>query len=592
MSFLRAIGSLIGGSISKKKAKTASIQYPLPTDGDSGYEKDIDIDYSDNGDFSGSIVDYFNSLKTVNTNITANNPKSIKVWLHRTIQTASIGFGCDDLSKSFSNVVVKVLGSGEVIRFVQDDYENDNTKFNSLTIDLKPVKANGFIIEFHTSDEICLSNLIIFKSTNQIARIQAVKPDNTVVDIGATNNDNLRVSVQEYGDTPAVDAFARLRVSENFTIFDSKQLHDKQPLFWDEEIGGAATSIHSSSDAATTMAVTANAADYVIRQTKQRFNYQPGKSQLVFFTFVCGCILGLTKRLGLFDGTGVNNLDPNNGIFLETTDTPRWRIAKSGTIAETAEQADWNVDRLDGTGPSGITIDLATTQIGVIDFEWLGVGRVRVGFVVGGLVVYCHYFNHANASFTSVYMSSPNLPLRYSIESDGTATGSLVHICGSVISEGGIEETGILRGVDTGASYITGLGNGVSYGLLGIRLKTTHLDITVIPQGLSVAIGTNDSFRWQLHLNPILAVGLVYSDLLNSSIQESAGSTANVVTTDGLIIGSGYGSTSARGTEGDIQTALRIGSTIAGARDELVLVLTPLSANMSAAASLTFRELL
>ena len=145
----------------------------------------------------------------------------------------------------------------------------------------------------------------------------------------------------------------------------------------------------------------------------------------------------------VFDGTGTNNLTPNNGIFFECDGSLSWNIAKNGSITETVTQANWNVDKLDGTGPSGITLEPEATQILIIDYEWLGVGRVRVGFVIDGLIYYVHYFNHANDdTFTSVYMSTPNLPLRYTIETDGTEAAELDHICSSVISEGGLEETG------------------------------------------------------------------------------------------------------------------------------------------------------
>lgn len=82
-------------------------------------------------------------------------------------------------------------------------------------------------------------------------------------------------------------------------------------------------------------------------------------------------------------------------------------------------QSAWNVDKLDGTGASGITVDPTKSQIFVFDFEWLGVGRVRTGLVVDGKIYYFHYFSHANVT-NVVYMSTPNLPLRYELENDGT----------------------------------------------------------------------------------------------------------------------------------------------------------------------------
>lgn len=154
--------------------KEVDVQYPLPTNDDSVYVTDVDVTNSDNGGFSGSITDYFDSLKTVNNDASATNPKTIKIWFNRTIQCSSVGFGCDDLTKNFSNIVIKTLGSGEVVRDTFNAYQNDNTKRNSQVIDITPAKLNGVIIEFHTADEIGLSNLIIFKSQNVNSRIQAI----------------------------------------------------------------------------------------------------------------------------------------------------------------------------------------------------------------------------------------------------------------------------------------------------------------------------------------------------------------------------------------------------------------------------------
>lgn len=422
-------------------------------------------------------------------------------------------------------------------------------------------------------------------------------PNNVFINFAATRTGNFKVSVEEYGDTPSIDAFGRLRVSEPYTIFDSKQLHDKQPLFWDESTGGAATSTHNSTNACSEMVVTASASDFVIRQTKQRFNYQPGKSQLSFLTFHAPHVSGITVRMGLFDGTGANFLTPKNGIFFESNTVLSVNIAKNGVVTESITQDNWNVDKLDGTGVSGKTIDLSTAQILAIDYEWLGVGRVRIGFVIDGLIYYCHYFNHANeSSFDSVYMSTPNLPLRYSIETDGTNPGQLDHICSSVMSEGGIEETGILRSVDTGTTHLDANAANSTYAVIGIKLKSTYNDITVKPEYFSMIAETNTGFRWSLLLNPTVGGTFTYSDVTNSAIQRAAGVTANVISSENFVIDSGYvpegavqsGSSVSR----RIVTTLRLGETIAGVRDSIVLAVTPLAANADIQASLTVRELL
>ena len=474
------------------------------------------------------------------------------------------------------------------VRVVYTNGDTDQTEFRLQTI----LKGNSKPSSHRIQDTITTDDdAELVKSV-----ITGLQPNGVFKNFAATNKGNFKVSLNEYGDTPSIDAFARLRISEPFTLFDSKEIHDKQPLFWDEIIGGNATSVHLSADSCVEMSVTSSASDYVIRQTKQRFNYQPGKSQLIFMTFYSPQNDGITSRIGLFDGIGVNYLTPNNGIFFECDGGLSWNIAKNGIITESVPQSAWNVDKMDGTDNSEVLLNTSACQILLMDYEWLGVGRVRVGFVVDGIPVYCHYFNHANNSnFKSVYMKTPNLPLRYSIQSDGSTSSVLDHICSTVISEGGQQETGILRSIDTGTTHVDANAANTTYAVLGIRLKELYKDITVVPEYFSMINEVVGDFRWSLHLNPTIAGTFTYSDVLDSAIQKATGATANVVSNEGILIDSGYTVATAKagGSTGrKFVTSLRMGSTIAGVMDQMVLCVTPLDANEDIQASLTFREML
>ncbi|MCK5605724.1 hypothetical protein KAR91_27765, partial [Candidatus Pacearchaeota archaeon] len=579
---------------------TISVQNPLPVDGDSVYEKDIDLENSSSENFvTGDVTDFFNDLQTTLVNDTGDNPKTIIIYFNRAISAAGLAIG-DVNGGSHSGVKIEALRGGNIYTTLRDNSASVipfNSRFYSFSTtagndEIGIVSFTALRITFHTASTVSISNSIINKIQDMQSALIALKPDGITTYIGATRYSNLKVAVQEYGDTPSIDAFDRLRTSEPFTIFDSKQLHDKQPLFWDEEIGGAATSIHNTVNAETRMSVTASVNDYVIRQTKQRFNYQPGKSQLIFMTFHSPQADGATKRIGSFDGIGANFLTPNNGVFYECDGDLSWNICKDGTITERVTQSQWNVDKLDGSGKSGIALDMDGSQIIIMDLEWLGVGRVRVGFVIDGLIYYVHYFNHSNKpAFTSVYMSTPNLPLRYTIETDGAEATHLDHICSTVMSEGGVEKTGILRAIDTKAVPINLATAGVAYAVLGIRLKTSYIDISVMPEGISAIIGSNADFYWSVQINPTRTGGVfVYNDLMNSAVQGAIATTPPVITADGLVIASGYGSKSSRQADTVLNTALRIGATIAGVRDELVLSFIPLSTNINVYPSLNFRE--
>jgi hypothetical protein len=310
-----------------------------------------------------------------------------------------------------------------------------------------------------------------------------------------------------FQDSPAIDAFGRLRVSNPVTIFDSKQIWDdpdiaasaeNQPLFFDnQEISGGGTATAFDVDRAeTTLSVTADTAGVRVRQTKRRLNYQPGKSLLSLVSFIFGAqSAGITKRAGLFDD--------NNGIFLEDSGTAYNIVRRTyvtGSAVDTAvAKANWNLDKLDGTGASGVTIDFTKTQILVIDIEWLGVGRVRVGFVFDGLVVYAHEFLNAN-TLAAVYMSTPNLPLRSEIQNDGTGTDASLKLIGaSVISEGGLNPSGVVRSASTNGTHVDCDTENTVYAMLGIRLKSAYIGCAVEILEKSILIVTaSEQCEWML----------------------------------------------------------------------------------------------
>jgi len=390
-------------------------------------------------------------------------------------------------------------------------------------------------------------------------------------------------------DSPSIDAFGRWRVSEPQTIFDSKQLYDAQPLFWDDQqvSGTGTTSTHNPNTASTVLSVSGTTAGRRVRQTFMRFNYQPGKSQLILCTgtlSATGGGTGIVRAMGLYDD--------KNGIFIrdnQGTVEAVIRTYTSGTAVDNAvSQANWNLDKMDGTGASGVTLDPTKSQIVAIDFEWLGVGRVRIGFVVDGTFIYVHEFLHANRT-AGVYMSTPNLPLRYEISNNGTGVASsLEHICSSVMSEGGIENLGILRHQDTG--LISSLSSNTAYAVMGGRLKSTHIGVSINVENISIIGSANDQAHWELRFGGTVAGTFTYNNLANSAVQTAIGTNANTIT-GGTEIDGGYFSTT-QGISFTVPNAARLGSTIAGVSQEWQLVIIPITNNMSVRASVTWRELL
>lgn len=394
------------------------------------------------------------------------------------------------------------------------------------------------------------------------------------------------VAIQAF-DSPSIDAFGRWRVSQVETIFDSKQVFDNLPLLYDDqEVSGSGTaSVHNANHAATEMSVSANTAGKRVRQSFMRHNYQPGKSQLIMCTGTLGVGgSGITAAMGYFDDA--------NGLFAMSKDGVAYfvkRTSYTGTPVDTeVAQSNWNIDPFNGTGPSGLTLDPTKSQILFIDFEWLGVGRVRMGWVVDGKIYYCHEFLHSNKQ-AGVYMSTPNLPIRYEIANDGTGPATtLQHICASVMSEGGVQNNGYLRHKDTGA--ISSLAANTAYAIMGGRLKSTHLGATVLVENISIIGSANDQAHWELRVGGTVAGTFTYSDVANSAVQVATGTSANTIT-GGIEIDGGYFTTQ-QGVTFTVPNALHLGASISGTPQEWQLVVIPITNNITVRASVTWRELL
>jgi len=236
------------------------------------------------------------------------------------------------------------------------------------------------------------------------------------------------------------DAFGRLRVSQPTTLFDSQMQYDTQPLLWSQKLVGTASVTHRPLESAADFTLGTASGDSVIRQTRQYFRYQPGKSQYVFCTGAFGEAQdGTTKLIGYGDDkNGIFFGQDGGGLFVLL----RSNITGTPSDARKVYQADWSLDPLDGSGTTGLTIDATKAQIFALDIEWLGVGRVRIGVVIGGALIYCHEFLNANLNSTT-YMTTANLPVRYEITNTAAvaAAPTLKQICCQVSSEGGQQRT-------------------------------------------------------------------------------------------------------------------------------------------------------
>lgn len=352
-------------------------------------------------------------------------------------------------------------------------------------------------------------------------------------DIGTQN-----INASPFGDNASSDAFGRLRTSLPNTLLDAKFLYDKQPQYFDEVVNiGASTFIPN--DSCITLA-TSGDGGYVIRQTTTRYNYQPGKSMFSVYTFVAPPETNIIKRIGSFQSLSAAPFTPTDGFYLEIgSNGPSFNIVKTqGTLnTVSVPQSAWNIDPLNGYGASGLSIDFTKGQIFAVDYEWLGLGRLRFGFYLNGKLYYAHQVTNLNA-LSAPYMTSPNQPVRYEIRQNGSGTGLMKQICSTVIDEGVQEILGIA--VTASLSSVVTVQNNVMTPILAIRINPNYSNLAFLGKAFDLYNTDNTTdILFKVYRNPSFNKALTWQNIESSYMQFATG--GNVTTlSGGYSLYSGY----------------------------------------------------
>lgn len=276
-----------------------------------------------------------------------------------------------------------------------------------------------------------------------------------------------------YDDSANLSAFGGLRTSTTRLLGEYRYMYGSgASVQFNDVLASSGTLTPDYPEACVYGDVTTASGSRVVRQTKQYHPYIPGTSNKGMMTFKMDVAkVNLVQAVGMYDD--------NDGVFFRMNGTtPEVVIRKGGVDTEVVAQSNWNVDRLDGSmnefNQSGVTADFSKCQILTIDYQWLGVGRVRIGFVTDGNTTYVHQFAHVNRT-TAVYMNQPSLPLRWEIKNTGvTASASrMTIICGAVYCEGADYETGFSRAISSDGTATTVSNATDGQLVLAIRLKNT-----------------------------------------------------------------------------------------------------------------------
>jgi hypothetical protein len=343
-----------------------------------------------------------------------------------------------------------------------------------------------------------------------------------------------------------IDAFGRGRVSMPYTLGDYKHVYGLDPNFIDYKVNGGDVAFQVN-QACARLSTTSNPSSRIVHQTKFYHHYMPGKSQVILSSFnFYAATANVTKRTGYFDD--------NNGIFLEQAGngTLTWVVRSYVTGAPTERrtaQSQWSEDKCDGTGPSGFNIDITKTQLIWMDFQWLGVGRVRCGFVHDGQYVLAHEFNNSN-NLATVYLSNPNLPVRCEMLNTGETTGAYFdQICSTVISEGGYIEAGQDWAVTNTPRLLT---SGSTLPIMAIRLKNTfrtYQNRMIVRMGNLNMFSDGENIKWRLIKLPDSSQ---LTETTWTSVDDDSGVEYNVdatAFTDGDEIDNGWVGASTQGSQ-------------------------------------------
>jgi len=271
-------------------------------------------------------------------------------------------------------------------------------------------------------------------------------------------------------------------------------------------------------------------------RTFENFRYTAGRSQLIFATFnMIAAVANVIKFVGYSDST--------EGIEFQLNGTTKQFVIYSTTSNgnQTVAQSSWNLDKLDGTGTSGVTLDITKVQILVIDFQALYVGRVRIGFDIGGVIIYAHQFNHANLSVYP-YIKTANLPVRAGMTCTATVSTTMNFICCSVIKEDGgslaegyhfTQDSGVITAANGARTHAISIQPRLTFNSIVNRTKFEFQDLAILVTG-------NSPVHWELCLGDVLTGTTTFNNV-NSAYSafdyNTAGTTSGTPT---IVIACGF----------------------------------------------------
>ena len=486
------------------------------------------------------------------------NPLPINIYNYRDSSNVIVTNTLDVNFPDSSNVSIQNFPASQTV----DGTVTIQDGGNSITVDGNVGISSNVSLEFDSSNPLP----VIGTTVNPFGKLVLSVDDDTVQH---TSTNRRKVSNYE------------------ITEFNTFQ-YTKDPLIWDEEVTGTASSTLNTYEATLVLSVGTTTGDRIERQTKRVLPYIPGRENEVIMHFKLNAQqTGIVKRLGILDET--------SGIYLEDDGATYNVVLRKTTAGGTAEtriaRANWNGDKLDGTGPSGITLDFTKFQTLVIEYNWF-TGHVELKFIIGNYSHPIHQFEFNNSE-DAVITNTPFLPIKWDIHNTTGAAGTHTMEISSyaTLSEAGQVPLGVKNTVTTPLAGITCTDAETFYPILSIRLRTDRIKGIVLPQNFQVAALDNSPLFYKVLLNPTLTGATTWNTYADTHIEYNTNATA--VTEGDFIVDAGYIDPNGQGAKLplDTKSAFQLGRESMGTTSEIITIAAATgSANKDVYASIGWIE--
>lgn len=437
--------------------------------------------------------------------------------------------GTSTLTTGYNSIVLTISSPVNSTNCgIQIQFSNDGTTFQTMYSDT--YFANSKFTKTYPIVDIYYRISYISSSSTSFTI-------NTILSTSPVNSENNSITAFDNNIESSLDAFGKLRVTQPNTLLDIRFPGQSSGtsgfLSNSEMVSSLASGSVSATYSNSQLDMYTTGTGYYISQSRNYTVYQPGKSLLFMMSAVMDAYnylvtggnngANVISRVGYYDCSyGTSTV--YNGLYFQYQGGV-CSVCLSNLGSQTSvTQSNWNIDKMDGTGTSGLNLDFTKAQLFVIDMEWLSIGRIRYGFYAYGKVHYAHQITNVNALF-GPYTTNINLPISTTIVGSSGQNGAMIQICSTVISEGGYNPVGKPYSISNQAVAVSVPSRGEEIPLIALRGGgPNYYHQNIIPTGLSVlSITSTDYLLYKLRLYQDGNLGgttITWTDVSNNSVAQ------------------------------------------------------------------------